>query len=142
ESYNYLLNKVSSMLAQFDSYHEVFDEGMQFSETAIEANLSENICDIYQDLKDFLLTFRIGTVELMMDALWECKNNFSEYWGQKLVNGLRALHSVRYGDVEIDEEEPKSNRNNSEEDLNVADNWVSKHFNNYLEGEDKTDNDV
>ena len=25
-----------------------------------------------------------------------CKENFKAYWGQKLVNTLRALHEVKY----------------------------------------------
>jgi hypothetical protein len=133
--YNFLLNKLSSKLGQFDSYQEVFDEGIQFSETSVGASLAENICDIYQDLKDFLLTFRLGSVEIMTDALWECQNNFSNYWGQKLVNGLRALHAVRYGDVDLDEEETKhvsSNQNDSKE----SNSWIDKHFDNYFEKED------
>ena len=50
--YNFLLNRISEKLGQFDSYQEVFDEGMQFSEAAISASIADNICDIYQDLKD------------------------------------------------------------------------------------------
>lgn len=130
--YNFLLNKISEKLGQFDSYQEVFDEGMQFSETAIDVSIAENICDIYQDLKDFLLSFRIGTVEIMTDALWECQNNFKTFWGQKLVNGLRALHNLLYSDVDLAEDESFSAPKEEDED---ADNesWVSKHFNNYSE---------
>jgi hypothetical protein len=131
--YNFLLSKISAKLGQFDSYPEVFDSGMQFSEEAISANISENICDIYQDLKDFIMVYRIGTTELMADAVWECKNNFATYWGQKLVNGLRALHAVRYGEVSIDDEQsPKLNQAPQHEN----DNWVSRHFNNYFDEEE------
>jgi hypothetical protein len=31
-------------------------------------------------------------MEIMNDALWECRMNFESYWGQKLVNALRAIH--------------------------------------------------
>lgn len=128
--YSFLLNKISEKLGQFDSYQEVFDEGMQFSEAAIDASISENICDIYQDLKDFLLSFRIGTVEVMTDALWECQNNFRIYWGQKLVNGLRAIHAMRYADNNLMEDETFSQpKVENEDDDNES--WVSKHFNNY-----------
>lgn len=128
--YNYLLNKISEKLAQFDSYQEVFDDGMQFSEAAIDASLSENICDIYQDLKDFLLSYRIGTVEVMLDALLECQNNFKIYWGQKLVNGLRALHTLLYSDIDLEEDKSFSFAKEENDD---KESWVSKHFNNYSE---------
>ena len=32
----------------------------------------------------------------MNDALYVCIENFKSYWGQKLVNVLRALHSLKY----------------------------------------------
>ena len=78
---------------------------MQYSDEAIEASVSENITDIYQDLKDFILCYRIGNLEVMNDALWECRNNFEQYWGQRLVNGLRAIHSLVYGISDLDEKE-------------------------------------
>lgn len=137
--YNFLLHKISAKLGQYDGYQEVFDEGMQFSEEAIEATLSENICDIYQDLKDFLMAYRIGMTEIMTDALWECRNNFISYWGQKLVNGLRALHAIRYSDSDLEEELPDQPVT---ETRLKKDSWVNKHFNNYSEGEETTDNDL
>lgn len=135
--YNFLLQKISEKLAQFDAYQEVFDADMQFSEGAIENNISEDICDVYQDLKDFLMAYRIGTTDIMSDALWECRNNFENYWGQKLVNGLRAVHSVLYSDNDVDEDEPEvfNAGNVDESDTHIDDSWVSKHFNNYSDEE-------
>ncbi len=103
EDYNYILNKLKLKLAQFDAYQEVFDPSMQYSEEALESSISENIADIYQDLKDFILSYRIGTLEVMNDALGECRNNFEQYWGQKLVNGLRAIHNLVYGLADLEE---------------------------------------
>lgn len=142
--YNFLLNKLSEKLGQFDSYQEVFLPEMQFSESAIEATISENICDVYQDLKDFLLAYRIGTNDIMTDAIWECQNNFTTYWGQKLVNGLRAIHALRYGDLDLNEDQLFANLERDEDDLDDSDddNWVSKHFNNYSESEESTENEL
>jgi len=102
EDYNFILNKLEEKFGQFDAYQEVFDPSIQFSESAIEASISENITDVYQDLKDFILSYRIGTIEVMNDALWACRNNFEQYWGQRLVNGLRALHNLVYNNPEFD----------------------------------------
>ena len=108
EDYHFLLHKLELKFGQFDAYQEVFDPSMQYSEVALEASISENITDVYQDLKDFILAYRIGTLEVMNDALWECRNNFEQYWGQRLVNGLRAIHNLIYGNVDLEEtdEEP------------------------------------
>ena len=103
EDYNFLLHKLEEKFGQFDAYQEVFDPSIQYSEEALEASISENVTDIYQDLKDFILSYRIGTLEVMNDALWECRNNFEQYWGQRLVNGLRAIHNLVYGISDLDE---------------------------------------
>ena len=38
-----------------DDYLEVFDEKMNESEGPVISSISENMADIYQDIKDFLL---------------------------------------------------------------------------------------
>ena len=131
--YNFLLNKITEKLAQFDSYQEVFDEGMQFSEGAIGASISENICDIYQDLKDFIMAYRIGTVEIMVDALWECNNNFQNYWGQKLVNGLRAIHTLVYGDNDIDQNDEAGFKTEEIKNGGRQSGWIDRHFSHFDE---------
>jgi hypothetical protein len=103
EDYNFILHKLEAKLGQFDAYHEVFDPSIQYSDMALEASISENITDIYQDLKDFILAYRIGTLEVMNDALWECRNNFEQFWGQRLVNALRAIHNLIYGENDLEE---------------------------------------
>jgi len=107
EDYNFILHKLEAKFGQFDAYHEVFDPSIQYSDLAIEASISENIGDVYQDLKDFILSYRIGTLEVMNDALWECHNNFEQYWGQKLVNGMRAIHNLVYSDSDLEESDEK-----------------------------------
>jgi len=129
--YNFLLNKLSIKLGSFDTYLEVFDQGMQFSETPIESSISENLCDIYQDLKDFIFAYRMGTTEIMTDALWECKKNFEEFWGQKMVNVLRAIHSLLYSDISLDENAGNSSAEKSPRDKS----WVSNHFSNKTDQE-------
>jgi hypothetical protein len=84
-----------------DDYLEVFDEKMNESEGPVVSSLSENMADIYQDLKDFLLLYQTGTKEVMNDAIWECRLNFENLWGQKLTNSLRAIHRFIYSGEEI-----------------------------------------
>lgn len=102
--YNYILNKLSDVFKQDDTYLEVFLEDMKYSETPIAASISEDLTDIYQDLKNYITIFERGIVENMNDALFVCGENYKSYWGQKLVNVLRALHSVKYSSYENDGE--------------------------------------
>jgi hypothetical protein len=102
-----------------NEYPEVFDEKISDSDNHVICSLSEDMSDIYQDIKDFMLLYQTGTPEVMNDAVWECKSNFENYWGQKLVNSLRAIHRFLYsgeeiGVVENDVEENDERRNTSD----------------------------
>jgi hypothetical protein len=92
-----------------DDYLEVFDEKLNESEGPVVSSISENMADIYQDLKDFLLLYQTGTKEVMNDAVWECRLNFENYWGQKLTNSLRAIHRFIYSGEEIGKVEENDN---------------------------------
>lgn len=94
--YNYIMSKLYDVFGKDDTYLEVFLQDMKYSETPISASISEDLADIYQDIKNFITIFERGITENMNDALYVCMENFKTYWGQKLVNVLRALHSLKY----------------------------------------------
>ncbi|MBK5719579.1 DUF5063 domain-containing protein [Dysgonomonas sp. Marseille-P4677] len=100
--YNYINSKLYNVFLAKDTYLEVFLQDMKYSETPIAASISEDLTDIYQDLKNFITIFERGITEDMNDSMYVCMENFKAYWGQKLVNVLRALHSVKYS-VDPDE---------------------------------------
>ena len=93
------------ILTDKDSYLDVFVADMKYSDTPITKSISEDIADIYQDIKNFVCLFRLGINETMHDAVIECKEHFVQYWGQTLVNTMRALHDARYNTNEETEEE-------------------------------------
>jgi len=99
-----------------DGYLELADEKFNEAEGAVPSSLSENMADIYQDMKDFLLLYQTGTKEVMNDAIWECRMNFENIWGQKLVNSLRAIHKFIYSGEEISRVENNDNENDEKRD--------------------------
>ena len=104
ETYEVLRISLSDILAEKDDYLDVFVQDMVYSDQPIKKNISEDLTDIYQDIKDFIFVFQLGLNETMNDALALCQENFGLYWGQKLVNTLRALHDVKFNQSEGDEE--------------------------------------
>ncbi len=98
DDYLYVKNQIERLLGADDSFLEVFHPDMPYSDTPIAAFISENLADIYQEIKDFAANFQIGESEIMTSALAACVDAFAEHWGQKLLNALRALHSVRYSE--------------------------------------------
>lgn len=100
--YNVLHQKWLQQLSENDSFYEVFDPSIQFGNETVTASISENLLDIYQSLKDFLTSYSIGNEDVMNDSLTECLYQFEEFWGQQLVNVLRAIHMLVFGDIDLD----------------------------------------
>lgn len=108
EDYNFVLNRVTAVMGQYNDYLEVFVEDMQYSAEPIIAYVAENLADIYQDIRNFVAIYERGVDEHMNEALYVCMDHFKHLWGQTLVNVLRALHSVKY---------PSENSSMEESDL-------------------------
>jgi hypothetical protein len=102
EDYECVQYAIAQILGPQDDYLEVFHPDMAYSDTPIKKNISEDLADIYQDLKDFIGVFQLGMNTTMNDSLFVCKEHFAEYWGQRLVNTMRALHNVKYNDSDLE----------------------------------------
>jgi hypothetical protein len=109
EDYNEVKGQLELLLGEKDSYLETFHPDMSLSDTPIAAFISENLTDVYQELKDFAANYQLADTDVMNDALVTCLETFGEHWGQKTLNALRALHSIRYNEgFSVDsQEEPE-----------------------------------
>jgi hypothetical protein len=107
-----------------NDFLEVFDEKINETVGPVVASISENMADIYQDMKDFLLLYQTGTAEVMNDAVWECRMNFENFWGQKLVNSMRAIHKFIYSGEEIGKVEKEDVAD--DETRNTSDWFISR----------------
>lgn len=95
--YNMVRTHIYNIMGEKDDYLDVFVEDMKYSESPILATVSENLADIYQELKNFAMRYKnAADEEEMMNVLAEVKEEFQYSWGQKTVNVMRALHEVRY----------------------------------------------
>jgi hypothetical protein len=92
--YEDMRQMVASKLGSDDAYLEVFVEDMRYSDEPITAFVSENIADIYQEIKDLACNYQTRDEAVMNDALVSCMDGFEQHWGQKLLNVLRALHAL------------------------------------------------
>ena len=116
ETYEIVRMNLAGILAEKDDYLDVFVSDMKYSDQPITKYISEDLADIYQDIKDFIFVFQLGLNETMNDALAICQENFALYWGQKLVNTLRALHEARYLQSDEEEEEEIEDTGDDEDD--------------------------
>lgn len=100
EDYDFVRNGIWNILREQDDYLDVFTPDMQFSEAPITCSISEDLADIYQDLRNFAVVYAERNELLMGDAVAKVKENFRSYWGQKLVNAMRPLHEITFSNVE------------------------------------------
>jgi hypothetical protein len=118
-----------------NDYIDVPDEKISGSEELVLSSLAENMADIYQDLKDFSLLYQTGTSEVMNDALWECRENFENIWGQKLVNSLRAIHKFLYSGESLSEKEDDINDKKDKRDKSEW--FISKRQKEFTDDDDE-----
>jgi hypothetical protein len=111
DDYEYVRRAVADVLGAQDDYLEVFHPDMAYSDTPIKKTISEDLADIYQDVKDFIGVFQSGLNVTMNDSLCVCKEHFAEFWGQRLVNTMRALHDVKYNQPTDDDTSATPNDN-------------------------------
>jgi hypothetical protein len=123
--YNRWQQRWLQSLGEYDSYYEVFDPEIQFGDETVTASITENLLDIYQDLKDFLVSYSIGDEAVMNDALHECALHFDVFWGQRLVNVLRAVHKLVTDRVEFDKEGGAGDENDIKPGTGNPD-WLNK----------------
>jgi hypothetical protein len=110
-----------------NDYLEIIDEKINEPGEHVLSSISENLTDIYQDIKDFLLLYQTGTSEVMNDAVWECRLNFESFWGQKLLNSMRAIHKFIYSGEEIERVENKADDKANQRD--TSDWFISRRQN-------------
>lgn len=127
EFYLALNSRLKTYLGEFDAFPEVFDKRIVETDEEFSASLAEYLSDIYQDLKDFTMLYQSAQVEIMNDALWECTQNFKDYWGIRLANSIRAIHQLAFGGLDLDIEKEEDEQ--SPDDLDTSDWFITKRQN-------------
>lgn len=105
--YDALLVKLGRLMADKDEYLDICTDKL-INDIGNDAgvtirNISEDLADLYQDIKDFIFVFQQGLNQTMNDALALCRENFTLRWGEELITTLRAIHNVNYA-FDSDEE--------------------------------------
>lgn len=124
--YNKIRKILIAIIGQRDSYNEIFNPEKPNSKKSTQASLSEDLTDVYQDLKDFVQWHNQGTFEAMNDAIIELVDTFGKFWGMKLLNAVRYIHAFQhikpsaYGGLDdIDETSDEVEDEVDEEDLEM-----------------------
>jgi len=123
QDWNKIHDNLKMALGSANDYLELLDDPASGDEGAVAAEIAEDMADIYQDMKNFVLLYQTGTEEVMNDAIWECRLNFENYWGIRLLNSLKAIHKFQASGKDTEEADAEEKRTENE---NHADWFISK----------------
>jgi len=89
ENWEVIFNDLRNKLKPLDEYWVL--ENQEEGE-AIKASIADNLTDVYQDLKDFIILYTKNTQTARENAAFECKLQFETHWGIRVINALKAIH--------------------------------------------------
>ena len=100
--WNMIDQRITALLGPHNDYLRPAGEDEFDRSELVTQTISEDMADIYQELRDFMSVYGRGIEELMNDAAWEVKERFGEHWGIKLLRSLAALHQLYVSGTDTD----------------------------------------
>ena len=94
--YDSVRRNMEMLFGEDDTFLEVFESDMKFSDTPIAASISEELADIFQVLFNLTENVKDAPVEVVLLSLDAVKEDFISYWSQTLCNVLRAINAIKY----------------------------------------------
>ena len=98
--YDEVRNQIAMLLGADDSYLEVFEEDMKYSDTPIAASVSEGLADLFQEFYNFIEAVKDAPTYIVDSALNSLKDDFENYWSTTLCNVMRPLNHIKYTSTE------------------------------------------
>jgi len=105
QDWSEMYQRISMILGPHNDILRLADEGEFDRSEVVSHTISEDLSDMYQELRDFTTIYSRGVEELMNDAAWELNVRFVEHWGMKLLRALQALHELFVSGVDPTEKE-------------------------------------
>jgi len=100
ETWEYIYNTFMNLFGEENSYYFWNPALNEASPSA----LSENMADLYQDLKDFVFLFAKPSYYAKLNAVYMCRLFFAERWGKCIPFLLSHLHTLKYDNSKINED--------------------------------------
>ncbi len=107
---------ISDKLGKYDFYHDVYDP--VFDEDIQYHPISEDLAEIYVDLKRQILKFELGG-DHRIEAIWNWRFGFQMHWGNHLLGAMRPMHWLIYNHMGSDYDALLDSRNKpSDQEIN------------------------
>jgi len=94
EQWESIFKALREQFQEIDVYH-IHDH----NQDSAEASLADNMADIYQDMKDFVMLYQKNTAPARQNAVAQLRNLFGWHWGPVAISALGAVHQVLFRDA-------------------------------------------
>jgi hypothetical protein len=101
EEWEEMFNMLHSKFGEEDIYYFI-DNHERSHQDPVKASLAENITDLYQDLKDFILLYQKPLTTFKQNAVMECRRLFADRYGYRIVNAHAAIHYLLFNEEEAE----------------------------------------
>ncbi len=122
--WHFIDNNISTKLGSMETFNDLREPIIP--DNPVNISISECLTDTYQDLKDFIQLYQIGNEDAVTEGLWECKNNFEQIWGPRIIIVMKEFHNLLFGNIDLSNEENKK----SEQQSQNSENWINDIFEN------------
>ena len=84
----------TSQRTEHDQYWEVFEPFARNKPDPIYGSISDDLADIWRDVKEGLSTFDSGKPNCIKDAVSHWRFSFGSHWGYHVAGAIRALTAL------------------------------------------------
>jgi len=95
EEWESVFNTLRNKLDEKDEFWAV-DPEISGGNEAVKLSLAENMADIYQDMKDFIMSYQRHSRAAKELAVTECKEWFTGRWGKRIAETTHYLHHLLF----------------------------------------------
>jgi hypothetical protein len=94
EEWSRMFASLQHKLGVNDRYWEIYDPLKTEHDEAVAASLSDDLADIWRDLKDGLLHWSDGNLATRQQIVWDWHFSFHHHWSDHAVDALRAINWI------------------------------------------------
>lgn len=96
QTYDQVRSRLELVFGEDDTYLEVFEEDMKYSDTPIGASIAEGLADLFQVFYNMLEAVRDAPDDVAQSVLTGVHDDFASYWSQTLCNVMRPINNILY----------------------------------------------
>lgn len=96
EQWQNTFNEIREKLGKDDEYW--FLENDNPLNEPVKGSIADNLTDLYQDMKDFVILYQKPIRDAKKVAVWEIRELFKAHWGFRVVNLLKVMHYGLYSE--------------------------------------------